>query len=128
MAQVHASIEKNKYKTTIQTEGLTFFADEPLELGGTNLGPTPKDLLAGALAACTTITLRMYADRKEWPLEDIKVDVKIDTETKPGTTLILKKIELVGDLDDKTRERLLNIAEKCPVNKLLLQPIEIIKE
>ena len=84
--------------------------------------------MAGALAACTTITLRMYADRKEWPLEDIKVDVKIDTETQPGTTLIRKKIELIGDLDDKTKERLLNIAEKCPVNKLLLQPIEIIKE
>ncbi len=128
MAQVHATINKNKYKTTIQTEGLTFFADEPVDLGGTNLGPNPKELLAGALAACTTITLRMYADRKEWPLEDIKVDVKIDTETQPGTTLIHKKIELIGDLDDKTKERLLNIAEKCPVNKLLLQPIQMIKE
>jgi len=127
MSKVNASIKTNTYKTTLITEGQTFIADEPIELGGTDLGPTPKDFLAAALASCTAITVRMYANRKEWPLEDIIVDVSIDTESKPGVTIFNKKIELIGDLDDKTKQRLLQIADKCPVNKILSQPIEILK-
>nr|WP_317632888.1 OsmC family protein [uncultured Flavobacterium sp.] len=128
MAKVTANIEKNTYKTILQGDTKTFLADEPADLGGTNLGPTPLELLASSLAACTAITVRMYANRKQWPLEDIVVDVELDTESKPGTTLFKKKIEIIGDeLDDKMRERILNIAEKCPVNKILQQPIEMVK-
>lgn len=125
MVQVKATIGTNTYKTTLVANQQTFIADEPIDLGGTDLGPTPKDFLAAALASCTAITVRMYANRKEWLLDDVLVDVTIDTESKPGTTIFRKKIELIGDLDEKTRERLLQIAEKCPVNKILTQPIEI---
>jgi len=128
MTHVQAIIKKEPYTTSIQTEELTFLADEPLALGGLNLGPTPKDLLAGALASCTTITLRMYADRKEWPLEKVLVDVTIDTDTTPGQTKFIKKIELVGaGLTDEMKMRLLQIADKCPVHKILTQPITIEK-
>ena len=127
MVQVKATIGTNTYKTSIVANQQTFIADEPIELGGTDLGPTPKEFLAASLASCTAITVRMYANRKEWPLEDIKVEVTIDTESKPGTTIFKKNIELIGNLDEKTRERLLQIADKCPVNKILSQPIEIEK-
>ena len=128
MATVKASIGTNKYKTIVEGETKTFLVDEPADLGGTNLGPTPKELLAAALASCITITVRMYADMKNFALDDVIVNVTVDIDSKPGTTLFKKQIELVGDLDEKTRNRILTVAEKCPVNKILQQPIEIIKE
>ncbi len=125
MIKVNASISTNKYKTILQSEHTTFLADEPEDLGGTNLGPKPTEMLAGALAGCVAITVRMYADRKEWPLEDVKVEVEFDTESQPGTTIFRKKIEFVGNLTDEQKQRLYMIAGKCPVNKALQQPIVI---
>ena len=125
MIKVNASIGTNKYKTILQSEHTTFLADEPEDLGGTNLGPKPTEMLAGALAGCVAITVRMYADRKEWPLEDVKVEVEFDTESQPGTTIFRKKIEFVGNLTDEQKQRLYMIAGKCPVNKSLQQPIVI---
>lgn len=125
MIKVNASISTNKYKTILQSEHTTFLADEPEDLGGINLGPKPTEMLAGALAGCVAITVRMYADRKEWPLEDVKVEVEFDTEFQPGTTIFRKKIEFVGNLTDEQKQRLYIIAGKCPVNKALQQPIVI---
>lgn len=93
-------------------------ADEPEALGGDDLGPTPFEYLAAGLGACTTITLRMYATRKKWPLEHVKVTVG-QSKADDGTHVFSRKITLSGDLDDTQRARLIEIAAKCPVHKTL---------
>lgn len=103
----------------------TVLVDEPVALGGTDLGPTPFELVASGLAGCTAITLRMYAGRKSWPLE--KVKVRVEHEQRPHTATpegeqrdrFERTIELVGPLDQEQRERLLEIANKCPVHVCL---------
>ena len=110
-------------------------ADEPIAYGGTNLGLTPFGFLSAGLAACTSMTIRMYANRKKWPLENVAVDVthdKIhaetcdDCETKTGKVdQFVRSITLTGDLDADQRARLLEIADKCPVHKTLESEISI---
>jgi putative redox protein len=97
-----------------------FVADEPMTLGGLDLGPTPHDLVKAGLAACTTQTLRLYAKRKGWPLGPVGVRVthRRDITTKP-VDIFDRTITLGGPLDDEQRRRLLEIAEMCPVHKLL---------
>lgn len=123
MEKVHAKIGIQKYKTTIEGKSSTFIADQDENDGGQNLGPKPKELLAGAF--CVAITVRMYADRSNWPLEEVFVDVEIDTETKPGITIFKKKVDFKGDLTEEQLKRLHVIAQKCPINKILLNPIEV---
>lgn len=91
------------------------FADEPQTLGGQNSGPTPTHLVLMALGACTAITTRMYAERKEWRIDRIAVRLR----WAPEFTTIERHIEIGGPLDDEQRARLLQIAEKCPVHKIL---------
>lgn len=91
-----------------------FAADEPPSAGGEDAGPNPFGLLASGLIACTAITTRMYADRKGWPLEEIKVDVRV-TESDDGSPTVHRRIRLVGDLDDDQRRRLAEVAERTPV-------------
>jgi putative redox protein len=122
----------------IRARNLTFPADEPLDNGGTNLGPTPYELLLAGLGACTSITLKMYAGRKEWPLDSVRVTLRHDRvhakdceDCEKDTGLIdviHKKLELEGDLSDEQRERLLDIAAKCPVHRTLLNEIKIRSE
>ena len=110
-------------------------ADEPLSYGGTNLGMTPFNFLSAGLAACTSMTVRMYARRKGWPLDHISVDVHhdkihaeecVDCETKSGKVdQFTRVVILKGDLDDAQRARLLEIADKCPVHKTLESEISI---
>ncbi|HLW63568.1 MAG TPA: OsmC family protein [Flavobacterium sp.] len=123
MAKVKATITNQKYKTILQTNSHTFLSDEPKELGGQNLGPTPIDFLASALAACTTITLKMYASRKEWSLEEAEVTVEVDLKSEPGITRFKKNIVLKGNLTEEQKLKLFAIAERCPVNKALKQSI-----
>lgn len=123
MSKVKASIQNKKYKTIFQTERHTFLADEPEELGGQNAGPTPMELLAASLAGCASITMKMYADRKQWPLDEAEVHVKVDNTSESGITKFKKQIIIKGDLTDEQKKRLLNIADKCPVNKALQQKI-----
>ncbi len=103
--------------------------DEPKSLGGTDAGPTPYDLIAGALGACTAMTIRLYARRKTLPLTRVIVDLVHDKvhasdceacETKDARIdRIQRTITLEGDLDDAARASLLAIAEKCPVHRTL---------
>jgi putative redox protein len=120
---VTATIGKDRYRTEITTGGKTVIADEPEELGGTDLGPAPGEFLMIALASCTAITLRMYADRKQWPVD--KISVEVNFEKVDNKTIFSREISLEGALDDEQRKRLLQIANACPVHKTLINPIEI---
>ena len=123
------------YRTEVLANGHSLIADEPRVLGGTNAGPTPYELLSSALGACTSITLRMYADRKGWPLEAAEVRLahkKIHCEDcgdpdRPSSRIdhFTREISLEGPLDEKQRGRLLAIADRCPVHRTLKGPAEI---
>ena len=109
--------------------------DEPVNVGGTDTSPNPYEYLLGALGGCTSMTLRMYADRKGWPREDIRVRLthaKIhakdcgDCKTKEGPSdRITMDIEVAGPLDEAQRARLLEIADRCPVHRTLRSEVKV---
>ncbi len=113
----------------------SFIADEPARLGGTETGPTPYDLLLASLGTCTSMTLRMYAERKKWPLEEVKVTLThkrvhakdcAECESKKGyVDWIDREIVLKGELDDEQRARMMQIADKCPVHRTLHNEIRV---
>lgn len=126
MDKVSSTITTELYKIEIQSpSGNLLIADEPLDKGGKDLGFSPKELLIAALAACTSATLRMYADRKQWDLQEVKIDLDLDRNDSENKTYINRKIQLIGNLDEDQRTRLLDIANKCPVHKILSNPIGI---
>ena len=118
-----ARIGKDHFKTEIISNGHLVIADEPTDLGGTSQGFSPTEFLLAALASCTAITLRMYADRKKWLLDRIQVEVNF--EKLDNKTLFTREILLEGALEESQRERLLQIANACPVHKIISNPIEI---
>ena len=120
---VTAIIGREAYRTELLTNEHHLIADEAEEVGGKNMGPTPGEFLMVSLASCTAITLRMYADRKRWSVEKIRVEVTSDKIDK--TTVLTRHVYLEGTLDDDQRARLLQIANACPVHKVLTNPIEI---
>jgi putative redox protein len=113
------------FATDISVGAHQLVADEPADNGGADTGPTPRDLLLAALGACTAITLRMYAQRKQWPLTDVDVQLSYGDAPTPGTTIIQRDVKLTGTLDDEQRQRLLQIANMCPLHKILTGTIEI---
>jgi len=98
-------------------------ADEPADKGGDDNGPEPHELLAAALGSCTAITLKLYADRKGWPLRDVRVHVS--GSAADGRYVITRTLTLTGELDAEQRQRLIDIAGKCPVHKTLTGEIVI---
>ncbi|MEJ2767438.1 OsmC family protein [Mycetohabitans sp. B46] len=122
-ANVTAHIGHHAYRVLLDDGTHSWLADEPASAGGGERGPTPMSLLLSSLGACTSITLKMYAQRKQWPLVD--VDVSLDIEKNDEGSTIRRTIVLHGELDDEQRERLLQVANACPVHKLLTRPITI---
>ncbi len=100
-------------------EGHTLLVDEPPDRGGTDTGPRPTQLLAASLAGCTAITVEMYADRKGWEVGPIEVDVDV-TYDGPVPSTFAVALKLPAELDDEQRRRLLAIAARCPVHKVLV--------
>jgi putative redox protein len=125
MVEVTGHIEQTHYKTIIRNGKNELIADEPEKNGGTDLGFEPVEILCSSLAACTCITLKMYAERKKWNLTDVKTQVTLAGNAEKNITNIKREIELTGDLSQEQRERLLYVANQCPVHKILSNPIEI---
>jgi putative redox protein len=100
--------------------------DEPADKGGGDTAPDPLQLLLSALGACTTVTLQMYAARKQWKLDRVDVQLRLNPEGTPASgNLIERQITLTGELDAEQRQRLLQVAEACPVHKLLAGEVRI---
>ena len=123
------------FRTDVLAGGFALVADEPPQAGGTDAGPTPYDYLVAGLGACTVMTLRMYAERKGWPLGTVTARLRhekvhatdcAECETKEGKIdRIERELEITGDLDDEQRQRLLEIADRCPVHRTLESEVRV---
>ncbi len=125
MEKITAHLGSQNYKTEVKTLNNSLVVDEPFDLGGEDLGFNPHELLAASLGTCTVITLKMYANHKGWDLKDVNIDVTFNWIKDENKSIFNRNIELIGNLDDVQRERLLKIANSCPVHKVLLNPTEI---
>jgi putative redox protein len=119
-------LDRSTYKTKIYAGGHFIYADEPEDMGGTDEGMPPAALLLASLGSCTAITIRMYADRKNIPLDSIKIHLAISKEDQldEGKTITVK-LEFAGVLTSEQLNRLVEISEKCPIHKILSNPIKI---
>jgi putative redox protein len=137
MTRATAKLDEG-YKTHIMLGNHILIADEPVSDGGSDAGPPAKEMLVGALGACVAVTVKMYAQRKGWNLEGVEIDLSMEKikasdypAYKGGEEFVNQfRVRLVfkGPLTDKQRERLLEIAGKCPVHRILTQPNFIIDE
>ena len=124
MASGVAHIGKDTYHTRIEVGGHALDGDEPERNGGDNTGPAPYDFLLAGLGACTAITLRMYADRKQWPVESVDVAMHL-THADDGALLVKRTLVIAGAVDDAQRARMAEIAEKTPVTLTLKAGLRI---
>lgn len=118
---------QGRYQQNVEIGQHRLIADEPVNVGGNDAGPAPFDFLMAGLGACTSMTLRMYAERKGLPLTGISVALrhrKIDVDGR-SRDQISRDITLSGDLSDEARQRLLEIANKCPLHRALTQSVMI---
>ena len=106
-------------------DGREIVVDEPPDAGGTDTGPRPTQLLASSLAGCTAITIELYAERKGWDVDGLEVAVGMRSDAERKPTHFAVEVDLPEGLDDEQRRRLMVIAEKCPVHKLLEHGAEI---
>jgi putative redox protein len=107
------------FKHDVDAGGHDVTVDEPEENGGTDEGPSPQELLAASLASCTAITIEMYAQRKGWKIGDITVDVDYEPAQRGSPTKFAMNVQLPKELPEEQRERLMQIAAKCPVHRTL---------
>lgn len=110
---------RKNFETEVEIRGHRLIVDETVDDGGGDAGPRPTEMLAAALASCTTITIVMYADRKGWDVGAIEVGVDFKTPSVDGGPSFEVKIRIPAPLTDEQRERILVIAAKCPVHKTL---------
>ncbi len=123
---VEGSIGTQKYLCTISWRNGTLLMDEPENVGGQNIGPDPFSTFLASLAGCTLSTLRMYIDRKGWDIPEINISLNLAQEATPELeTTISRAITFPGNISEEQRERLLLIAEKCPISKILKNKITI---
>ena len=132
---VSARTGASGYRTDVGVRGHTLVADEPASVGGGDTGPTPYDILLASLGACTAMTLRMYADRKGWPLEEATVhlrnaqshaeDCKNCETHAVGIRRLERRVELKGPLTDEQRARLMAIADRCPIKQTIERGLKI---
>jgi putative redox protein len=125
----HLNLVEDNFTTTIQSKNHSMLADEPASVGGDDFGPSPYEYLNAALVACTAMTLKMYAERKKWDLQEVFVyvthskkhssDLGLEQEKPSYLDHITKKIKLIGNLDESQKARLKEISSKCPVHKTL---------
>ncbi|WP_027125991.1 bifunctional alpha/beta hydrolase/OsmC family protein [Gelidibacter mesophilus] len=131
----HLNLLEDKFTTSMQTKKHSFIADEPESFGGDDFGPSPYDFLSAALASCTAMTVKLYAERKKWDLQEVFVyityskkhsqDLILDVDKPTRLDHLLKKLKFIGKLDDSQKEKLKEIASKCPVHRTLLSEIVI---
>lgn len=125
--KIHGGIGQDHYVTKLSMRGHLLIADELVESGGKDSGPTPNELILSGLAACTVSTIRMYADKKGWEVDRIDLEMSILIEKKEAGQVshIESLIEITGNITHEQRQRMLEIAHKCPAHKLLTNPIVI---
>ena len=125
---VRETLENGPFQNEVLIGGRRFLADEPKSVGGSDTGPDPYDWVTAGLGACTAMTLRMYANRKSWPLTRVTIgldhakkhhDDCLDCGPKDRIDVFTRSIQIEGDLDDEQRQRLLEIADRCPVHRTL---------
>ena len=129
----HLNIIEDNFTTSIQTKNHSLIADEPASIGGSDFGPSPYEYLNAALAACTVMTLKMYAERKKWELQEVFVyvshskkhsdDLQVEVDKPKYLDHISKKLKFVGNLDATQKERLKEIASRCPVHKTIASEV-----
>lgn len=123
LAAVHSYCD-NGYQQVVNARHHELRADEPVAQGGTDTGPAPYELLLASLAACTSLTLRMYGDRKQWKLDRIEVDVEF-TRDSDGTEHIARTVRIGAAIDEEKRQRLADICERTPVTRTLMRSLTI---
>ena len=128
IAAAEARNQGEKYATHLKVQQHALLADELPEYGGKDLGPAPGDYLCMALASCTVMTLRMYAERKQWPVEDIHVKVNLvkGADMASGQNTFFCEIKVTGELTDEQQKRMMEIAKACPIHRLLTKPSDVV--
>lgn len=123
---ITGTIGTQKYLCTISWRNGKLLMDEPENIGGNDFGPDPYSTLLASLAGCTLSTLRMYIDRKGWDIPEISVSLNMAKNDEDELeTIISRNISFSAEIDDEQRDRLLLIAEKCPVSKILKNKITL---
>ncbi len=107
---------RGQFQAEVKTSSASFLVDEPAASGGLGTGPNPYDLLSAAIGSCTLMTVRLFADKRKWPLEHVRVKVTHHRKDAQSRDLFVKEIELTGALDETQKARLLDVSKRCPVH------------